>query len=370
MISSFYFDRVLFFIFLILITIGTIFIYSAISTKALYTSSYTVFIKKEVIIFIIGLVALISGYLIPIDFWKKHGYKLAILAIVLLIAVLIFPAETKKGVKRWLNLGLMRFQPSEFAKFAVVVFIATYLYNKKKDKNLPDLYKVLGVFSIPAVITALVLIEPHKGAAMFIFGLSFILAASSYLPFRYTFLPAIVAIPVFSVFIYFSNYARERIQAFIDPMHAKSTQVLQALLAFAKGGLFGEGIGAGLQKLMYLPEIHTDYIFALIGEELGFVGAATVVILFMLLLWRGLKISLDRQDLFTQILGVGLTFMITLQAAFHMLVNVGAFPPTGFTLPFISYGGSSFLIDMLAAGILLRISKEPVKSPFVEDDVV
>ncbi len=369
MISSFHFDKVLFLIFLLLILVGGIFIYSAISVKALYTSSYLVYIKKEILIFIVGLIALFLGYLIPIDFWKKHGYKIAIFAILLLILVLIFPAETKKGVKRWLNLGLMRFQPSEFAKFAVVVFVATYLYKKRKDKSITDFQRVLGVFSIPAIIAALVLVEPHKGAAMFIFILTFMLAASSYLPFRYTFLPAIFSIPIFASFIYFSNYARERIEAFIDPIHAKSTQVLQALMAFAKGGLLGEGIGAGMQKLMYLPEIHTDYIFALIGEELGFVGATSVVVLFLLLLWRGLKISLDRQDLFTQTLGVGLTFMITLQAAFHMLVNVGAFPPTGFTLPFISYGGSSFLIDMLAAGILLRISKEPVKSPFAEEDL-
>ena len=159
-----------------------------------------------------------------------------------------------------------------------------------------------------------------------------------------------------------SGYAEKRIEAMLNPIENRtgiSYQVFQSILSFVKGGLTGEGIGGGTQKLKYLPEIHTDYIFALIGEETGFLGAVFVIFIFLLILYRGLKISLNLDDTFSQVLGVGITYMIVIQAFFHIAVNISLFPPTGFTLPFISYGGSSLLVMSAAAGILLRLTKEP-----------
>lgn len=367
MISNIYFDRLLFFLFLVLVITGGIFVYSAVSVDIFYKSNPYKIIIKELIILFAGIIAFIIGYITSMDFLKRFGYIITALAVFLLILVLVVDFALGKKIKRWLSLGFFRFQPSEFAKFAIIVFIATYLHKKRKDFKTKDWQKVLGLYSVIAIISFLVLIEPHQGGALFLFTLGFLIISSSYLPFRYTFLPFILSIPVFGLAIFLSDYARSRIETFIDPFHASSKQVLQALGAFAKGGFLGEGLGAGIQKLKFLPEIHTDYIFALIGEELGFIGAVSIVVIFMLILWRGIYISLSRHDMFTQTVGVGITFYITLQALFHIMVNVGAFPPTGFTLPFISYGGSSFLITMYCAGLLLRVSKEPVKSPFVED---
>ena len=367
MIANIYFDRLLFFLFLVLVITGGIFVYSAVSIDVFYKQNPHKIIIKELIILFAGIVVFILGYLTSMNFLKRFGYIITGISISLLILVYLIDLALGKSVKRWLNLVFFKFQPSEFAKFAVIVFIATYLHKKRKDFETKDWQKVLALYSVVGLMSFLILIEPHKGGAFFLFVLGFLIISSSYLPFRYTFLPFLASLPIFGIAIYFSDYARSRIETFIDPFNASSKQVLQALGAFAKGGIFGEGIGAGVQKLKFLPEIHTDYIFALIGEELGFIGAVSIVIIFLLILWRGIQISLNRQDIFTQTIGVGITFYITLQALFHMMVNVGAFPPTGFTLPFISYGGSSFLVTMYCAGLLLRVSKEPVKSPFLED---
>lgn len=365
MVKNIYFDKLLFIIFFSLIITGIVFLYSAVSVGEESEKS-SLILRKEIIIITLGILVMTLSYITPIEFWKKFSYISVLITITMLILVFIVSGGS---VKRWLDLGFFNFQPSEFAKISIVLFIA-YFTHRKKNENLNSWSKLFTVFSIPVFIATLIFFEPHKGAALFILILSILIISSSYYS-----LPKILtlSIPAFLVFFYFifhSSYALKRLKAFINPMDGSNSsyQVLQSLLAFAKGGLFGEGIGAGTQKFYYLPEIHTDYILALIGEETGFLGVIFILILFILLLFRGITISLNRNDIFTQILGIGLTYMIVLQALFHILVNIGLFPPTGFTLPFISYGGSSFLINCTAAGILLRISKEPIKSIFTEED--
>ncbi len=362
MIKNIYFDKLLFIVFITLMSIGLVFVYSALSTSALYSSKASFLMKKEILIVIVGFTIMILTYLIPIDFWKKLAYPITVLTIFLLIIVLFIP---HKGVHRWINFGFMNFQPSELAKLSIVLFLSAFI-ERKKDENLRSFTKLLIAFSIPFIISLLILVEPHKGAAGFIILLSILIISSSYFSFKKVLSIGILPISIITFFILNSDYAMKRIKAFINPMNGSenSHQVFQSLLAFAKGGFFGDGIGAGTQKLLYLPEIHTDFIFALIGEEIGFIGVLFLIFLFGVLLYRGISISLDKRDIFTQVLGVGITYLITLQAILHMLVNVGLFPPTGFTLPFISYGGSSFLIESVCAGILLRISKEPIKSIF------
>ncbi len=367
MVKNIYFDKLLFIIFLTLIIIGIVFLYSAVSIGEESKKSILIF-KKEIIIVTMGILTMFLSYTVPISAWKKFSYISVGITIAMLVMVYIVSGGS---VKRWLDLGFFNFQPSEFAKVATVLFIAYFTY-RKKNEDLRSWSKLFVVFSIPVFLSILIFFEPHKGAALFILVLSVLIISSSYYSF-----PKILtlSIPAFLIFFYFiihSNYAVKRLKAFINPMDGSdnSYQVLQSLIAFAKGGLFGEGIGAGTQKLFYLPEIHTDYILALIGEETGFFGVLFILTLFILLLYRGVSISLNRNDVFTQILGVGLTYMIVLQALFHTLVNIGLFPPTGFTLPFISYGGSSFLVSCMAAGILLRVSKEPIKSIFTSDENV
>ena len=367
MVRDFYFDRLLFLSFFILMLFGIVFVFSATSIPSLlnHKDPYY-FLKKEIFWFFISLFAMFSVYLVPMDTWKKLSYPIVGLSIFLLILVLIFPADIEnKNVKRWLDLGIFRFQPSEFAKIAVVFFLGYFIH--RKNKILKNVEATIAAFSIPVFISILIFVEPHKGAAIFILILTVLIMLSSGFDWKKVIILPIVVSPVIVLKIVSSGYASKRLEAFLDPMAhkgASSYQVFQALLAFAKGGIFGEGIGAGTQKLKYLPEIHTDYIFALIGEETGLIGCSILIALFIFILYRGIKISVEADDTFTQSIGIGFTYLIVLQGLFHMAVNVSLFPPTGFTLPFISYGGSSFLMMSICAGILLRISKEPRRSIF------
>ncbi len=368
MIRNFYFDKILVICFFILIILGIVFVFSATSTPSLINHKDPfLYLKKQTLWAFFSVFVIFISYLIPIDFWKKVAYPLMVVSIVFLILVFLFPAEIKgTHVKRWIDLGVVRFQPSELTKLAVVMFTANYISKKEVIKDFLNSWSfVIGMFLFPAIAIMLVLIEPHKGAAIFITILLFAILVSSKVPVKKLLLLPAIFFPLFLFFIFSSDYALKRVEALIDPVHNRtgiSYQVFQSILAFVKGGLVGEGIGGGTQKLKYLPEIHTDFIFALIGEETGFIGALSIIIIFLIILYRGIKISLELEDTFSQILGVGITYMIVMQALFHIAVNVSLFPPTGFTLPFISYGGSSLMVFSVAAGILLRLSKEPKSS--------
>lgn len=363
MVREFYFDKSLFISFLFLIIIGSVFIYSA--TFTMNDSLY--YIKRHLLALSFGLIAGAVAYMIPLSFWKKNAYILFILSFILLMVVLVLPANPD-GAKRWINLFIFNFQPSEFTKFATVVFIASYI--AKKTENFKDSWVPVAFIYIFVFVFAVlpVAIEPHKGAALYILGITFFMLASSKFRFKYVVFPVLLILPVFVVmFILKSQYALSRFKGMIDPNpHTKEGyQSFQSMLAFAKGGLFGEGIGQGTQKLKYLPEIHTDYIFALIGEEMGFVGAFFIVCLFMFIFYRGVKISLEKRDEFTALIGLGVTYLITFNAIAHMVVNLNIGPSTGFTLPFVSYGGSSTIMNCIYMGILLRVYREPVKIEYL-----
>ncbi len=368
MVRDFYFDKILLISFLTLVIIGLIFVFSATSVPSLITekSNAYFYFKREIMWVVIGLFVMLIAYIIPINFWKRFAYPSVIISIILLILVLLFPAKVHSTeVKRWLDFGLLRFQPSEFAKFSLVLFFSYFVY-LKGEKNLQKSESIFAVLVITGLLAGLIIIEPHKGAAIFLTVLIFLLMFSSNFPVKKVISIPLIFVPIFAYFILTSGYAKERFVGLLNPIeHRADTgyQAFQSILAFVKGGFLGEGIGNGTQKLRYIPEIHTDYIYALIGEETGFLGAVFVIFIFIVILYRGVKISLKKEDRFTQTLGIGLTYLITLQALFHILVNVSLMPSTGFTLPFISYGGSSLLMMMVYAGILLRISKEPDKTP-------
>ncbi|WP_457643135.1 FtsW/RodA/SpoVE family cell cycle protein [Persephonella sp.] len=370
MIKNIYFDKILVLCFILLYILGIIFVFSATSVPSLLTEKDPyMYLKKEVIWVVIGLTSMFVAYLIPVELWKKLAYPLAGLTVALLTLVLIFPAEINGlSVRRWIDLGLFRFQPSELAKLSIVLFTAFFIYRKENNPEfLSSWTGFFAIVSVPAVIIFLVLVQPHKGAAVFMTVLLFLILASSKFPLKKVILFPAAAVPLFAYFIMNSEYALKRIEALIDPIENRSGvsyQVFQAILSFVKGGFSGEGIGGGTQKLKYLPEIHTDYIYALIGEELGFLGAVFVVVIFLTILYKGIKLSTELDDTFSQVLGVGITYMIVLQALLHTAVNVSLLPPTGFTLPFISYGGSSLFIFSVCAGILLRLSKEPKMTVF------
>lgn len=363
MVREFYFDKTLFISFLLLMSVGLVFIFSASSVGSV---SSLVF-KKHLLIVTLGLFTMFVSYLIPISFWKKVAYPSILIAFILLLVVLFLPGlKTKSGaeIHRWINLGFFKFQPSEFAKFAVVLFVSRFI-ELKSDSYLKQFKSILIVGFVSSLIIILVMIEPHNSGALFIALIVLLMMLSSNFSFRYILILGFIFVPIAVAGILSSSYALSRFLSVLDPLKYRSHETYQpfeAILAFVKGGLLGEGIGEGTQKFFYLPEIHTDYIYALIGEEAGFLGAVLVLFLFVIVLIKGLSLSIKKEDRFTQALGVGVTYLICVQAFLHILVNLSLFPSTGFTLPFISYGGTSFLMSMVYAGILLRISKERDKA--------
>lgn len=357
MVREFYFDKTIFLSFLILIIVGITFIYSAtfVQTDGFY------YLKKHIIALSVGLIAGFIAYLTPVEFYKRNAFYIFGASFLLLIIVLLVPGHYPK---RWINLFLFNFQPSEFTKFATAVFLAKYI--SKKSKELKDRWEAVWViYGIVFFFAALpIAIEPHKGAALYILGFTFFMLLSSRFNIKHVLSPVFILLPMFFVlFIIKSQYALSRFKGMIDPSltSKEGYQSSQSMIAFAKGGLFGEGLGRGTQKLKYLPEIHTDYIFALIGEEIGFVGAFFVLFLFMVIFYKGVKISLEKKDEFTSLLGLGITYIITFNAVAHIMVNLNIGPSTGFTLPFVSFGGSSLIMNCIYMGILLRVSKEPNK---------
>ncbi len=366
MVREFYFDKGIFISFLSLFIIGITFIFSASSTSEINHGSFSL-LQKYLVISFIGFIVMFISYNIPISFWKKVAYPSIIFAVILLITVLILPPlKLKSGaeIHRWINFGLFKFQPSEFAKFAVVLFLARFI-ELKSDKYLQQFKAILTVGFVIGIIMVLIIIEPHNSGALFIALLTMLIILSSNFSLKHLSILGSIFAPIVIIGIFLNSYALNRFLSVIDPIKYKSSQTYQpfeAILAFVKGGFFGEGFGEGTQKFYYLPKIHTDYIYALIGEETGFIGATVVLGLFLYILIKGISISLKKEDRFTQALGIGITYIISLQAFLHILINLSLFPSTGYTLPFISYGGSSLIMNMAYIGILLRISKERNKS--------
>jgi len=373
MLRNTHFDISLLVAFLLLIGIGGIFVLSATSVPSyVFNKNPYMYIKKEIIFIFLGLIVMFLAYKTPIMFWKRLSYPLTLITIFLLVLVLFHYAELKgSSVRRWLDLGVLRFQPSELAKFTIVLFMANYI--ARKERILSSWSALFPPLIVSSIFILLIIKEPHNGGAIFIALITLMLLISAkfdikkLIPF---FLLGAVAI---SLKVSSLEYAKKRIEAFLNPLAHKDTisyQIVQSLLSFIKGGWIGEGLGAGVQKFKYLPEIQTDYIFALIGEEFGVVGCLFIISIFLYILYKGIKISINLEDTFSKALGVGLTYVITLQALLHFAVNLNIFPATGITLPFISYGGSSLLIMCLIAGILLKLSTEPQEKSYKTKKII
>ncbi len=336
------------------------------SSSAAYTehNDSFYFLKRQVLWCLIG-----TGMLLitkNLDYHKLHQYTYPIMIITfLLLIVVMFPEFSKKvgGARRWLAFGGFSFQPSELAKFALVLFIAKSLV-KRADKlrnfaygYLPNLI-VLGFFFIP------ILFQPDFGTVMVILAVTCTMLFIAGLRKKFLFLSMLAIIPFISLAIYFADYRSRRIIAFLNPWKDPSGagfQVIQSFYAFGRGGFWGAGLGESSQKLYRLPEAHTDFIFSVIGEELGFVGTTAIVLLFLIFIWRGFLTAYQAKDPFGTHLATGLTLLIGLQAFINLSVASGLLPTKGLTLPFISMGGSSMLVTMLSVGVILNISEQTVK---------
>lgn len=356
-------DFILIFTIALLLAIGVIMVFSSSSVAAFndYKDAYY-FLKKQFMWAIFGSIAMIFAFSFPIvPLMKKHAETIFTVTLILLVIVIIPGLGVKvKGSARWVGLGPFgTLQPTEVMKFALILLLSKSL-SMKKEKVATFKEGMLPHLGIMIIVSALVMLQPDLGTVLVLASSTFFLLISAGGN-KYQ-LSGLVMLGVMAIvgLIMVEPYRMRRITGFLDPFTNSKTsgfQTVQSLLALGSGGLFGVGLGNSGQKFLYLPERHTDFIFAILGEELGFIGTVTVILLFALLLWRGVKISLSAPDTFTGLLAAGITFSIILQALLNIGVVSGSLPVTGVTLPFISYGGSSLLFTMFSVGVLLNISR-------------
>ena len=352
-------DLFLFASIFVLVGIGFAMSYSASAVYAyrVFGDSFY-FLKRQIIWGAIGLFALFIFQGIDYRNHAKYSRIMIVVSILALIAVLIPGIGSSiKGSSRWINLGFMNIQPAEFVKLAVVIYLVNVYSAEAKENRVIQLLAPMIVISI---IFILVMLQPDFGTAMNLLLISAFIIFVSGFPMFYIFFLSILSIPMFYLMIYQVSYRWNRILAYIDPWQDRygvGYHVIQSFTAFKKGGLLGVGLGLGTQKLVRLPEPHTDFVFAVIAEEAGLIGTVFIAIIFCFVFWRGMLISLGAPDDFGRFLAIGLSLMIIVQAFVNMGVVTGILPTTGVPLPFISYGGSSLLSNMIAAGILLNISR-------------
>lgn len=330
---------------------------SAVFAYRLYGDSFY-FLKKQMLWFVLGMAALLVVQNIDYRIYRKYTRIMLLVSFLLLVAVLIPGIGTgAKGSSRWLAMGPMRLQPSEFAKLAAVIYLVK-IYSA--DASETSVMRLLIPMLVVAVIFILVMLQPDFGTAIDLLFVSFFVMFVSGFPLIYMLILGIISAPMFYLLIYQVGYRWNRIISYLDPWKDRygiGYHIIQSFTAFKKGGLIGVGLGFGTQKIARLPEPHTDFIFAVIAEEAGLLGTVCIALLFCFVFWRGVRIAVEAPDDFGRLLALGLSLLITVQAFINMGVVTGSLPTTGIPLPFISYGGSSLLSSMIAAGILLNISR-------------
>jgi cell division protein FtsW len=291
--------------------------------------------------------------------YKNDRFIWAVLAVVGVMLVAVLFSAPINGTRRWFGLGGFGIQPSELAKIACVLFTALIL--ERRMHRIDELsYSLLPIAIIVGVLAGLILLQPDFGTAMSLLLIVAAMVFAAGLHYKYFVGTVLAALPVIYIVLVAAPYRRRRLLAFWDPWAdplGDGFQIIQSLIAVGTGGLFGRGLMAGVQKLFYLPEPHTDFIFAVIGEELGLLGATGVLLCFCVIAWRGLRIAARAEDTFGSLVALGLTTMIAAQAFVNMSVVLGLMPTKGIPLPLVSAGGSSLLISLLGMGVLLNISQ-------------
>ena len=356
-----------YFIFIItflLSVIGIIMISSAsIAVGERYFSDPYWFVRRQIIWWVISLILFIIISKINYHFYSKISIFFVLIAIGLLAIVLIpsFSIEIG-GSRRWLNLLFFNIQPSEVAKLAVIIFLCDTL--NKKYRNRSSIKNLLfPAFVVLVIVTVLIFLEPDLSTVIIIWAVAFAVLFIGNVKFQHIFSLGIIGITVMIGYMMMEEYRRERIFAFIDKTTGSSGvnfQVNQSLIALGSGSITGVGLGNSVQKYSYLPEAHTDFIFAILGEEFGLVGTTIVLLLFFLFTLFGIRVCLKTEEFFGRVLAAGMTALIAIQVIINVAVVIGLLPVTGLTLPFISNGGSSLLICMVSVGILLNISRQNI----------
>ena len=364
------FDQALLWVTVALLMFGLVMVYSASIAMpdnpkfARYAPTH--FLMRHVLSLAVGFIVALLAFQVPVATWEKLAPWLFVASLILLMLVLVpFIGKGVNGARRWITLGFMNFQPSELAKFAVLLYAADYMV-RKMDVKERFFRAVLPMALAIAVVGLLLLAEPDMGAFMVIsviaMGILFLGGVNA----RMFFVIALVVVIAFGLMVMLSEWRRERIFAYLDPWSEKHSlgkgyQLSHSLIAFGRGEIFGVGLGGSIEKLHWLPEAHTDFLMAVIGEEFGLIGVLTVIALFMWMVRRIMhigrqSIALDR--LFAGLTAQGIAIWIGFQTFINIGVNLGALPTKGLTLPLMSYGGSAILMNLISLAVVLRIDYE------------
>lgn len=348
-----------------LVVFGLVMIYSssAIFAAQDYNNSWY-FFEKQLLWAVVGFAGMLCMMRTNYHRLQPVSRVLLVISLVSLLLVLtgVFGREVG-GARRWIKFGVVSFQASELAKIGIIVYIADY-FDRKQSRICKSFRGVIPLLGIIGMVCGLVLVEPDLGtsASLCLVCLSMLFLGG--MSFWYIFGMSALSLPALGYLVLSKPYRLRRLMAFFDPWSDPQNvgyQIIQSLIALGSGGFFGVGLGNSKQKLLYLPAAHTDFIFPIIGEELGFVGTLVLVLLFMVFAWRGLKIALQAPDLFGNLLAGGLTLMIVVQALINVGVACALFPTKGLPLPLVSYGGSNLAFTLISIGILLNVSRQMTK---------
>jgi cell division protein FtsW len=349
---------------LALIIISVVMVYSSSSVVALTSYDDAAFFARRQLMWAVGgLLVMAATMRMDHRLLGDQRVVVAILLIsVMLLAATLVPGigRTVNGSRRWIRLGMLSFQPSELAKAALIVYLSYYI--AKKGERIRDFMNgITPAYVVAGVFMAIAVLQPDFGTTMtiaLVVGIMLFVGGANFLHLGGT---VLAGLPFIYIAVFHKAYRARRIFSFLDPWadpQGAGHQIIQSFLAFGSGGIFGRGLGEGRQKLLFLPERHSDFIYAVIGEELGLIGALAVLALFLFLLWRGVRIALAAGERFSRLLAFGITLLVCIQAFMNMAVVTGMFPTKGIALPLVSYGGSSLVITLGALGVLLNISKE------------
>lgn len=364
------FDQPLVFVTLALMLWGLVMVYSASiampDNPKFVHYSQTHFLVRHIISLLVALTMAVMAFQVPLETWERVAPWVFVLSLVLLVAVLIpFIGKGVNGARRWISLGVMNFQPSELAKFGVLLYAANYMV-RKMDVKEKFFTSVAPMGIAVGLVGSLLLAEPDMGAFMVIaviaMGILFLGGVNA----RMFFLIALILVFAFGLIIFFSDWRRERIFAYLDPWSdkysmGKGYQLSHSLIAIGRGEIFGVGLGGSVEKLHWLPEAHTDFLLAVIGEEFGFIGVMCVIGLFMWLTRRIMYIgrqAIAMDQIFAGLFAQGVGVWVGFQSFINMGVNLGALPTKGLTLPLMSFGGSAILVNIVAIAVVLRVDYE------------
>ena len=347
---------------LVLLTIGLVMMFSASYAYSYeyYNNSYR-FILKQAIFGVVGVGLMLFVSRIDYHILRKFAWLIYIVTMIMLLILIIAPPMAKgMDVKRWVIIGPINFQPSEIAKFSIILLFSSLI--AANHNRMGDIKVVLFLMGLLAGMCVLVFLEPHISATVLIFAIGILIMVIGGLKIRYIIAGGVIGVGglLLAVATKVIGYGSDRVKYWLDPWldaKGKGFQTIQSLLAIGSGGVLGRGIGQSRQKHLWVPEPHNDFIFSIVCEELGLLGALVIIVLFALLIWRGFVISMNAPDKFGSFMAIGLTFQVGLQAMLNIWVVTNTIPNTGISLPFFSYGGTSLLLLLAEMGVVLSISR-------------